>query len=101
MKLDVYRSCSWREKRLVLETFWHRGRLGTEKVTEAAAQYGPWAVIALVVLAVELVPFIVLGLLHSPVIGVAAILVEVITLLSLWLAVIRTSDLRAAIAHSA
>jgi uncharacterized membrane protein len=94
VKLDVYRSCSRAEKRDVLTTFWHRGATGTAKIMKAALQYGPWAVLCLVVLALELVPVVVLGFRHAPVIAWIAVAMEVVVLLSLWLAVVRTSELR-------
>lgn len=96
VKLDVYRSCSWVEKREVLGTFWHRGRTGSAKITTAAAQYGPWAVVCLVVLALELVPVIALGFSHAQALALIGVALEIVVLLSLWLAVVRTSDLRAA-----
>jgi hypothetical protein len=54
MRLDVYRSCSWSEKREVLEVFWRSGNHASAKIDQAALQYGPLAILSLVVVVVEL-----------------------------------------------
>ncbi len=59
MKLDAYKSCSFSEKRQVLETFWRARPAESTKVASAATQYGPWAVVLLIVIVLELVVVLV------------------------------------------
>lgn len=59
MKLDAYRSCSFSEKREVLETFWRSRPAGSAKVERAATEYGPWAVALLVIIMLELIVLLV------------------------------------------
>ena len=59
--LDVYRSCSRSEKREVLEVFWRRDVVASERITDAALQYGPWALLCCVVLAAEPIPVLALS----------------------------------------
>jgi hypothetical protein len=54
VKIDVYRSCSWREKRDVLNVFWRTNVEATSRIVEAAVQYGYYAVICLVVVMLEI-----------------------------------------------
>ncbi|HEY8081001.1 MAG TPA: hypothetical protein VIE15_02845 [Acidimicrobiales bacterium] len=96
MKLDVYRSCSRAEKREVLNVYWHRGVETSSRIALAARQYGPWAILCLIVLAVELVPVIALSFGHANVVGVIAVALEAVVLLSLYWAVVRYQALRAA-----
>jgi hypothetical protein len=98
VRLDVYKDCSRAEKRQVLETFWRRGHpRPTERVATAARQYGPWAVLCLAILALELVPIIALSVAHTAVIILgAALVLEVLVLLSLMWAAIRWQELQVA-----
>ena len=52
-KLDVYRSCTWREKRQVLEAFWRTDEGSSPRIRAAALEYGAVAKSLLVVIAVE------------------------------------------------
>ena len=54
VKLVVYRSCTWREKRDVLEAFWRRGSTPTSRIGAAALEYGYYAVICLAIVVIEL-----------------------------------------------
>ncbi|MHB8379878.1 MAG: hypothetical protein ACYDB2_08175 [Acidimicrobiales bacterium] len=84
MKLDVYRSCTRQEKREVLETFWRDNVHASARIREAALQYGPFAVLSLGVVVVELAVVIAVSLRRAPVVGWLAVVLEVIVLLSLW-----------------
>lgn len=98
MKLDVYRSCSWAEKRRVLEVFWRRDVLGSERITEAALQYGPWAVLCCLVLAIEPLPVLVLAIGRSPALAWSALAIEVLVVAALVLSLARFSSLRRRVA---
>ena len=54
MKLDVYRSCTRKEKMEVLNIFWRRNIEASSRIREAALQYGPVAVACLIAIAAEL-----------------------------------------------
>jgi hypothetical protein len=94
MKLDVYRSCSRREKRQVLETFWHSHVESSSRIRDAAIQYGPYAVACLVAVAAELAVVIVASADRAFVVSWIAVVVEVVVVLSLWWAVVRSRALR-------
>jgi hypothetical protein len=94
MKLDVYRSCSRQEKGQALETFWRSHVKSSDRIHLAAVQYGPYAVICLVAVALELAVIIVLAMSRANVIGVIAILLEVVAVTSLWWAIVRTRAVR-------
>ncbi len=53
VKVDVYRSCTWREKRDVLNVFWRTNVDASARIVEASVQYGYYAVICLVIVMVE------------------------------------------------
>lgn len=73
MSLNVYRGCSWREKRDVLNVFWRSDVDASTRLREAALQYGYYAVICLgvVILEVALIFVVALGQ-NSLVAGLAA-----------------------------
>lgn len=96
MRLDVYRSCSWREKREVLETFWRsRPRtFASGRIHEAALQYAPYAIASLAIVALELVVVFVAALNRHALISWLALGAEGVTLVSLWWAVVRSRALK-------
>ncbi len=94
MKLDVYRSCSRQEKGQVLEAFWRSHVKSSERIHLAAVQYGPYAVICLVAVALELGLIIGLSVSRAGIIGVIAVVLEAVTVASLWWAVVRTRAIR-------
>ncbi len=94
MKLDVYRSCSRQEKGLVLDAFWRANVKSSERIHLAAVQYGPYAVLCLLAVAVELAIIIGLSLSRVDVIGVVAIILEAVAVASLWWAMVRTRAVR-------
>ena len=94
MKLDVYQSCSRREKREVLDAFWRSHTQPTSRIHQAATQYGPYAVICLVAVALELALVIVVSIHRAFVVGWLAVLLEAVVLTSLWWAVVRCRALK-------
>lgn len=94
VKLDVYRSCSHQEKRQVLEAFWRTTAHPTSRIHEAAAQYGPYAVLSLIAVAAELLVVILVSIDRVVAIGVLAILLEAFVAWSLWRAVARSRAIR-------
>ena len=55
MGLATYRSCTFTEKRAVLRTFWSRRVAESDKVNQAANEYGPYAHVMVSVIWAELV----------------------------------------------
>ena len=96
MKLDVYRSCSRQEKREVLDAFWRTHARPSTRIRQAATQYGPYAVICLSAVALELALVIVVSIHRAFVVGGLAILLEAVVLASLVWAVVRSRALKSA-----
>lgn len=94
MKLDVYRSCTRSEKRLVLEAFWSRESAPQPRIYEAAVQYGPFAVICLVAVALEFAVVLAISLERGWVLAWFAGFAMALTLLSTWWAVVRIRALK-------
>jgi hypothetical protein len=94
MKLDVYRSCSRKEKMEVLNTFWRRNVDAPSRILDAALQYGPVAVACLVAIAAELALVIAVSITRAYVIGLIALACEALVLWSLWWALVRTRDIK-------
>jgi hypothetical protein len=94
VELDVYRSCSRSEKRQVLEVFWRRNTVATERTVQAALQYGPWAVLCCVVLALEPIPVVALSFGRVDAVAWSALVVESVILLTLGWAAVRCASLR-------
>lgn len=89
MKLDVYRGCSRQEKREVLEAFWRTRTRPSGRIREAAYQYGPYAVVCLVAVALELLFVILVSVTREAAIGGIASALELFVLWSIWWAVVR------------
>jgi len=94
VNIDVYRSCSWREKRDVLNVFWQTDVETTTRVREAAAQYGYYAVIALVVVMLEIALFFVVGIEHNTVVAGLSAAAELFMVWATWWAIKRFRSLR-------
>jgi hypothetical protein len=94
MELDVYRSCSFAERREVLGVFWRAQPSTSPKITEGAIQYGPVAAIFVLVICVELGLLTGLTLAKGSSWGWALLVVTLLGLASLWLAVERVRSLR-------
>ena len=52
--LATYQACTFAEKRDVLRIFWSRRDEGSDKVRDAAREYGPYALVMVAVITVEL-----------------------------------------------
>ncbi len=95
MGLTTYRDCSFSEKRRVLRVFWSRRADESDKIHQAAREYGPYALAMVYVITLELaVIAAALFAAASPWSWVVA----VATLLS-GVAVLITRDRRRALAH--
>jgi hypothetical protein len=94
VRLDVYRSCSRSEKREVLEVFWRRDVAAPERITDAALEYGPWALLCCVVLAAEPIPVLALSIGRADALVWTAVVIEAILLVAVWWAAVRCTALR-------
>ncbi len=54
MTLATYRSCSFGEKRQVLDAFWRTGSPPAPRIAEAALEYGFYAVLCMAAIVIEL-----------------------------------------------
>ena len=55
MVLAIYRSCTFTKKRAVLRTFWSQRAAEPDKVDRAVQEYGPYALVMVVVICIGLV----------------------------------------------
>ena len=94
MNIDVYRSCSWREKRDVLNVFWRTNVEATSRIVEAAVQYGYYAVICLVVVMLEIALIFAATIEHHSFIAGFSVAAELFMLWSTWWAVKRYRALK-------
>lgn len=78
----------------MLEAFWRTNAHPPRRIHDAAAQYGPYAVMSLLAVAAELLVVIIASIDRAMTIGVVAILLESFVLWSLWRALIRSRALR-------
>lgn len=89
MKLDVYRSCSWKEKRDVLNVFWRTNVDASSRIVEASVQYDWYAIICLVVVMVEVAFILGVALDRNALIVALTVLAELFTIWSTWWAIKR------------
>jgi hypothetical protein len=89
VNIDVYRSCSWREKRDVLNVFWRTNVEASSRLVEAAVQYGYYCIICLIVVVLEVALIFVVGLNHNAFIAGFAAASELFMIWSTWWAVKR------------
>ncbi len=94
VRLNVYRSCSWQEKREVLGAFWHTNMHPSERISQAALEYGPYAVLSIAVIAFELAVIIIFTIIRGSAWGWPAGLLEALVVVSLWWAVMRSRTLK-------
>jgi len=90
----VYRSCSWREKREVLDAFWRTRDNSSDRINQAALEYGPYAVASLVVIVLELVPVMIYTVERGNAFGWLSVVAELAVLASLWWSVVRWRSLK-------
>ncbi len=98
MKLNVYRGCTWREKREVLNVFWRTNVEASSNVVDAAVQYGYYCVICFFVVMAELALIIAVGLDHNTFIAGLAAACELFMIWSTWWAIKRYRSLRSHLA---
>ena len=55
MGLATYKTCSFHEKRAALRTFWSCRPHESEKINQAAHEYGPYALALVAVITIELI----------------------------------------------
>jgi hypothetical protein len=89
VNIDVYRGCTFKEKRDVLNVFWRSNVLSTTRIGEAAVQYGYYAVICLVVVMLELALIMAVALNHGSFVAWLAGLGELFMIWSTWWALKR------------
>jgi len=89
VKVDVYRSCSWREKRDVLNVFWRTNVEASSRIIEASVQYGYYAVICMVVVMVEVAFILGVALDRNALIAALSVLAELFMIWSTWWAMKR------------
>jgi hypothetical protein len=84
VNIDVYRSCTWKEKRDVLNVFWRTNVEATSRVGEAAVQYGYFAIICLAIVIVELAVILGVALDRNALVAALALLGELFMFWSTW-----------------
>lgn len=89
VNIDVYRGCTFKEKRDVLNVFWRTNVHATTRIGEAAVQYGYYAVICLVVVMLELALIMAVGLNHGSFVAWLAAVAELFMIWSTWWAIKR------------
>ena len=89
MNIDVYRSCTFKEKRDVLNVFWRTNVESTTRIGEAAVQYGYYAVICLAVVMLEVALILVVALNHNAFVAGFSAAAELFMLWSTWWAIKR------------
>jgi hypothetical protein len=94
MNLDVYRGCSFKEKRDVLNAFWRSNVETTPRIREAAVQYGYYTLICLGVIVVELALILIVALNHGSFVAWLTAVGELFVLWSTWWARKRYRDLK-------
>jgi len=95
VNLEVYRSCSWREKREVLNAFWRSGVDAPHKIAQAALEYGRYCVVCMYVVAIELALIAVAGIVRGSYLGWTAVVVEAFVGYWTWWSVVRLRALKA------
>jgi xanthine dehydrogenase iron-sulfur cluster and FAD-binding subunit A len=94
VKVDVYRSCTWKEKRDVLNGFWRTNVEVSSRVGEAAVQYGYYAIICLVVVIFELAVILGVALDRNAFVAALTVMAELFTFWSTWWAAKRYRALK-------
>jgi hypothetical protein len=89
VNINVYRSCTWREKRDVLNVFWRTNVEATSRIVEAAVQYGFYAVICLPIVMAEVALIFGVSLSHNSFVAGLSAVSELFILWSTWWAIKR------------
>ena len=94
VKLDHYRSCTWREKRQVLDLFWRTQSNPDQLIVTSALEYGYYAVICLEVVLVEIATIAVVIFGHGSSLAWWALVAEALVMFATWWAVVRYRALK-------
>lgn len=89
MDLDVYRGCSWKEKRDVLNVFWSSNTEPSARLGVAAVQYGYYTLLCLGVIVLEVAFIFAVAINRGSFVAWLSGLVELFVLWSTWWAVKR------------
>jgi hypothetical protein len=89
VKIDVYRSCTWHEKRDVLNVFWRANVDASSRIVEASVQYGYYAIIFMVVVMLEVAFILGVALERNALVAALTVLAEVFMFWSTWWAMKR------------
>jgi membrane protein YdbS with pleckstrin-like domain len=84
VSIDVYRGCTWKEKRDVLNVFWRTNVDASSRVGEAAVQYGYYAIICLAIVIVELAVILVVAFDRNALVAALSVLAELFMFWSTW-----------------
>ena len=90
VKLDVYRSCSFAEKRQVLGAFWRGQESESSKIMQGSAQYGPWALLMLIAIEIELLVLLVLLVGYGHPVGWLVLAPGALVAIGIWRAAVQT-----------
>lgn len=98
--LDHYRSCSWREKRQVLDAFWRTDSNPTERFVKATVEYGHYAIICLEVVLAEIAIIAAVAIRRGSSLAWWSLGAEVLVMFATWWAVVRYRALHILATHS-
>ncbi len=94
VNIDLYRSCTFKEKRDVLNVFWRKNVEASSRIGTAAVQYGYYAIICLVVVMLELALILAAALDHASFVAGTSALAELFMIWSTWWAIKRYQVLK-------
>jgi hypothetical protein len=94
VNLDVYRSCSFKEKREVLNVFWRTTAEGSERISRAAIQYGYVAIILLIAILLEFVLLTVMSIVHASTLAWIGAAGDAFMVWATWWALVRYRALK-------
>ena len=94
MNIKVYRGCSFKEKRDVLNVFWRTNVDTTARIGEAAVEYGYYAIICMVVVILEVALILVVALNHNAFLAGITAAGELFMFWSTWWAIKRYLTLK-------
>lgn len=97
VRLATYNSCSFNEKRAVLRAFWSGRSDESEKINQAAREYGPYALALVAIISLELLIIAALLIAWSNGWAWAATASTVLALWSLWWTVVCRRRLNAGV----
>jgi hypothetical protein len=94
VRLDHYRSCTWREKRDVLDLFWRTQSNPSELIVKSALEYGYYAIICLEIALAEIAIIAVAAVGHGSTLAWWALVAEALVMFATWWAVVRYRALK-------